>query len=53
MTIIKDWFTIFYLLAIAKIKLENRYNADKGGIAEGNRLNSLILGPIGRKVIIK
>ena len=52
-TIIRDWFTIFCLLAIVKIKLENRYNTDKGGIAEGNRLNNIVLGSSRRRVIIK
>ena len=52
-TIIKDWFAIFRLPAIAKIKPENRHNADEGGIAEGDGLNGLVLGPAGRKVVIK
>jgi hypothetical protein len=50
--IIRDWFTIFYLLAITKIKLENRYNANKSGIAEGKGKNSIVLGLTRRKVIL-
>jgi hypothetical protein len=51
-TIIRDWFTIFRLLAIAKIKPENRYNADKVGIAEGEGKNGIVLGPTRRKVVL-
>jgi hypothetical protein len=51
-TIIRDWFTIFYLLAITKIKLENRYNADKVGVAEGKGKNGIVLSPTGRKVVL-
>jgi len=52
-TIIRDWFAIFRLPAIAKIKPENRHNADEGGIAEGDGLNGIVLGPAGRRVVIK
>jgi hypothetical protein len=52
MIIIRDWFAIFYLLAIAKIKPENYYNADEAGVAEGEGKNGIILGPIGRKVML-
>jgi hypothetical protein len=51
-TIIRDWFAIFRLPAIAKIKLENYYNADKVGVAEGEGKNGIVLGPTGRKVVL-
>jgi hypothetical protein len=51
MIIIRDWFAIFCLLAIAKIKLENRYNVDKVGIAEGEGKNGIVLGLTGKKVV--
>jgi hypothetical protein len=51
-TIIRDWFVIFYLPAIAKIKLENYHNANKAGVAKGKGKNGIILSPTRRKVML-
>jgi hypothetical protein len=51
-TIIRDWFAIFCLPAIAKIKPENRYNANEAGIAKGKGKNGIVLGPTRRKVVL-
>jgi hypothetical protein len=49
--IIRPWFNLLRLPAIAKILAENRHNIDEGGVAEGKRSNGIVLGPEGRKVI--
>jgi 4-hydroxybenzoate polyprenyltransferase len=51
--IIKPWFNLFCLPVILKIKPENRYNADEGGIAEGAGSNGIVLGPEGRKLVTR
>jgi 4-hydroxybenzoate polyprenyltransferase len=51
MGIIKPWFNLLRLPAVAEILDENRHNMDEGGVAEGEGSNGIVLGPEGRKLI--
>ncbi|KAL8364922.1 hypothetical protein RB595_004887 [Gaeumannomyces hyphopodioides] len=43
-TIIKEWWARLQVPEVARIKPENTYNADEGGLQEGKTGNGLVLG---------
>ena len=53
MPIIKEFFNIFNLLKIKVIPVKYQYNIDEIGVQEGDGINGLVLGDLGKIAVIK
>ncbi len=51
--VIRFWFNRFYIPDVWVIKLENRWNMDEAGFMEGHKVNSLVVGKIRIRMLLK